>query len=105
MQPSRFSAWWLYWLVLLPALVLAQTQTIKDVDHKHWTGKYDRGTEEFLAIQSMIANAVLEHLGEESLPGSAEPVAWQQNPLNLTLQMPEGFDGKHAVVFKIERRR
>jgi len=32
--------WWPMWLTLLPSLALAAM--IKDVDHRHWTDKYDR---------------------------------------------------------------
>ena len=38
------------------------------------------------------------------LLGSAAPVTYQQKPMGLTLQMPEGFTGKYACVFKIERK-
>ena len=38
------------------------------------------------------------------LIGSAEKISFSQNPMNLTLQMPEHFDGKYACVFRIERK-
>lgn len=39
------------------------------------------------------------------LLGSNEELRFQQNPNDLTLQMPELFNGKYACVFKIERKQ
>lgn len=38
------------------------------------------------------------------LIGSNEQVSFTQNPMYVTLQMPDNFDGKYACVFRIERK-
>ena len=38
------------------------------------------------------------------LLGSGSDISYRQNPMEMTIQMPEGFNGKYACVFKIERR-
>jgi membrane-bound lytic murein transglycosylase F len=39
MQPALSSPWWLFWLVLLPAVVFAKV--VKHVDHEYWTDDFD----------------------------------------------------------------
>lgn len=39
-----------------------------------------------------------------ALLGSEEPIRYEHNELDLTLQMPTPFGGRHACVFKIVRR-
>ena len=39
-----------------------------------------------------------------ALLGSDESIAYEHNELDITLQMPPRFQGKHACVFKIKRR-
>lgn len=38
------------------------------------------------------------------LLGSEEPIPFRQEPRHLNLQMPENFHGRHACVFKIQRK-
>ncbi len=59
-----------------------------------------------VVINSLGSNARLykgDILSIELL-GSDAKITYEHNPYNLTLQMPEGFKGKFATVFKIQRK-